>query len=1156
MKNIKRKLAIALAGFFMSQQPALADDTEIFNANPTLSATAPLPNVLIILDNTSNWGQSYAGSTKFAVEMQALMNVFSALGGGVNIGIMMQSAGGTDGGYIRFHARSMGDSTYRTALVSIMQEILSRGANSSVEKANNPTYAQTMNEAYQYFRGGTPRAGLGDNKRDCGSGNANNPLASPLTGPHAYASCANSGVSYVSPISTVDPCQKNYIIYVSNGPIANNDNSPGLSLLNTAGGNTATISVTPNGETGSNYSDEWARFLNSQADVSAQAGRQNVVTYTIEVGPATNGQGPSHTAMMRSMATSGGGSYCAATSSLIDIENCVITFLNEIQSVNSVFASVTLPVSVNVRGTNLNQVYIGVFRPDSDAKPRWPGNLKQYQLDVDINKNLFLSDVSHNPAIVASTGVTTDTAVSFWTQASTFWSFNPSGNPASASDSPDGPLVEKGGVAQGLRSVYATSQTGRKLYTCVGCSSTTTNMATAGSTTLFSTGNASITQTMINPAAGATDKNTIIDWIRGADNATDENLNASSTDVRASIHGDILHSRPAVVNFNRYANSNDDVYVFYGANDGLFRAVKGGQLPVAASTAQFDATHAGYEAWAFIPEEFFGRLKRMRDNYPAITSASALTTQTYTGLTTTSGNPNITGLTSAQILTLARGMSVTGTGIPANAAIVGTGTNTATMTATATLTQSGSASITFTPNPKDYFFDGPIGVNASPSTGTPTTVQLFIAMRRGGRLIYALDVSNPDQPKFMWKKGCPNLIDNVGCSAGFTELGQTWSEPKVARINLGGTLTTVLIFGAGYDPAVDDQDPIPAASVNTMGRGIFIVNASDGSIIWQAGPNAASQSASYSAGTPYYRAKTSMTYSIASDITVIDRNRDGKSDRLYVGDTGGNVWRVDIGDQSPANWTVNKLASVGYAQSATNADRRKFLSPPDVVDVGGYDAVLIGSGDREHPFNGYGSASIASGGPDDPAHPATSSVTNRYYMFMDKDNSLNYNNNNSGGVIVDAGAAAAAAAQPDLADNTSANNLTATSRGWFVTFQPGEKVVGSSITLSGSTFFNTNVPTPPSPGVCSTNLGEARQYALSFVTGGSSLDKNSDGTTSFTGDRFTSISSGGFLPSPVGLIVNVDGTPRQAVCSGPNCQNPGGLEIGKRIRTYWRKKLD
>ena len=67
---------------------------------------------------------------------------------------------------------------------------------------------------------------------------------------------------------------------------------------------------------------------------------------------------------------------------------------------------------------------------------------------------------------------------------------------------------------------------------------------------------------------GGIDRTDLINWVRGEDNAEDENLNASLQDIRASVHGDVLHSRPAVVNYNRYGTDND-TYVFYGSNDGI-----------------------------------------------------------------------------------------------------------------------------------------------------------------------------------------------------------------------------------------------------------------------------------------------------------------------------------------------------------------------------------------------------------------------------------------------------------------------------------------------------------------------------------------------------------------------------------------------------------
>ena len=66
---------------------------------------------------------------------------------------------------------------------------------------------------------------------------------------------------------------------------------------------------------------------------------------------------------------------------------------SEIQAVNSVFASVSLPTSVNTEGTYLNQVYMGVFRPDANVGPRWYGNLKEYKLAYDTgNQSLTLVD--------------------------------------------------------------------------------------------------------------------------------------------------------------------------------------------------------------------------------------------------------------------------------------------------------------------------------------------------------------------------------------------------------------------------------------------------------------------------------------------------------------------------------------------------------------------------------------------------------------------------------------------------------------------------------------------------------------------------------------------------------------------------------------------
>ena len=1039
--------------------PALAEDIDIYNGNPAVVGVAP--NVLIILDNSANWSAAFDGGTKFSSEMATLSTLVGTLNTNLNVGVMAFGENGPGTGspitaYIRYAVRNMTPGNK-----SALQNMIS-GLNINNDKGSNAPYGFSLFEAYKYFGGGgTSQApqnaqnfgpaafgGFGQPKRDySGNGVAN--TAGALAG-NAFASAASS--TYVSPVS--DACQKNYVIILSNGMPPNGSdlgNPSASTLLGNVGGASAISTIPlPNVTAQGNIGDEYARFL-YQTDVSNLSGSQNIVTYTVNVyDPAhMTGSDTSNIVLLQSIANQGHGRYFAATSAAA-LRDALQTIFNEVQSINSVFASVTLPVSVNVRGTNLNQIYLGGFRPDPDSSPRWFGNLKQYQLAYNANTGtVFLADVNGNAAESAATGFIADGAVSFWTSSSAFWSFRPSGNPLSGSDSPDGPIVEKGGVAQRIRTLYpnpdSTLAQTRKIYTCNGTCPAAANASLA--TFPFDTTNISpsaAANISAFGASGATEVTNIINWVRGKDNAVDENLNGSFTDIRASVHGDVLHSRPAVVNYNRNGDDND-VVIFYGANDGLFRAVKGGQN-----------ASDGNEKWAFVPTEFFPGLKRLRDNSPPIGST----------------------------------------------------------------------------NTKPYFADGSVGVyqldannDGKLVAADGDKVYLYISMRRGGRLIYALDVTDPDNPKFMWKR------DNT--SPGYAELGQTWAEPKVRKIR--ASANPVLIFGAGYDPAVEDQDPIPSGTTDTMGRGIFVVDGITGNVLWQAGPVAP---ASQSPGE-VFQSVSNMTYAIPSDVSVLDRNNDGYADRLYVGDTGGNVWRADINDPSPANWTVNRLASFGFAEYGTVNSRRKFLYPPDVVlskDANGpYDAVLIGSGDREHPFNGAGTTT----------NPLINAVTNRYYMIKDRNTGFTY----SGATIAEGGLYDMTNTLTS-AQISAANSALAGAQGWYITLLTGEKVVSSSVTLGGATFFNTNQPTAPAPGVCTGNLGIAREYSVNFQTGGPISPLNGAANSS----RFLVHAGGGYPPSPVAAIVSIGGKLQQVLISGTSVRQPPAALIGARIRTFWNQK--
>ena len=212
---------------------------------------------------------------------------------------------------------------------------------------------------------------------------------------------------------------------------------------------------------------------------------------------------------------------------------------------------------------------------------------------------------------------------------------------------------------------------------------------------------------------------------------------------------------------------------------------------------------------------------------------------------------------------------------------------------------------------KDYFLDGPIGAYQE-----GTTAIIYVAARRGGNFIYAIDVSNPDNPKFKFKLS-PS-------TTGLSNLGQTWSIPKVTKVRDGtASGRVVLVFGGGYD-AAEDLD-----TSGTTGRGVYVVDALTGRITIPHPADGAS----------------TISTSIPSDVTIVnvDRTR-GFVDRAYVGDLAGNVAdgsrRFHLSTNDPAAEAA-LLASLGAG---------KFFYPPDVVLGATFNAVVIGSGDREKPL--------------------------------------------------------------------------------------------------------------------------------------------------------------------------------------------------------------
>jgi type IV pilus assembly protein PilY1 len=1047
----RRLLATALLAF--ASVPALAEDIDIFTGKP---APGNEPNILVIIDSSSNWSASFgtaaeftaAGcpstdTTKFAAEMCVLKQVATAFSSDVRIGLMMFAESGENGGYVRFAIRNVGPDSAaslanRQAFVDLLSNFVKSGTGTDNSGSNQP-YGKVMFEAFKYFGGGTgtPKDRLhfgptafagwttdsggdtGARRRDYVGNSSGSPTgatanrAAQRYGADNFAAFANqSSKDYIKPIKT--NCPKNFIIFLSNGnPSTGGDSggsAPATTLLANVGGNTAQITSGGVAIHASSF-DEWARFLNNVDVDPDHAEDQKIITFTVSVyqptgfrladgstvatralcvaagqplcTPIASNTDQQMINLMSSAATAGGGLYFDG-SDISGIRAAFARILNEVQAKNSVFVSASLPVSVNTQGTFLNQVYMGMFRPEATGNPRWLGNLKHYKIVQDpLTLALNLADSNNNIAINPATGFVSPAAVSYWTSPNDFWKNAPSGTPKIASDSPDGEIVEKGGAGEQIRLAYGTDQTPRnKMYTCPsgGCSAGALNYT-------FDNGNitGAANQTAFGVASAA-ELALMVNWIRGQDNvkgtpcdplvvttpactwASAESGPGWNRTIRPSVHGDVLHSRPVVLNYK-----GSGPYIFYGANDGTLRGTKGGRLGT-----------DGKELWAFVAPEFYGKFKRLRDNKPVLKFPDT------------------------------------------------------------------DLSITPTPQPKDYFFDGAIGsYQQLDSGGATTAAYIYVTARRGGRLLYAFEVTDPTAPKFMWMKS-PADPD-----ARFKEMGQTWSEPKAFKVR--GWPNPVLMFGAGYDPAEDGAAPV----ITTMGRGVYVLDAVTGDIV-------KFFTTSENAGA--------LTSSIPSDIAVIDHDFDTLADRAYVGDQAGNVWRMDIDDADPAAWKMYQIATLG--------PDRKFFFRPDVVISKTYDLVLIGSGDREKPTFG--------------------SSTDRFYMLKDDKTGKS----GAGGTII------------KNTDLVAGGTDSSSAKGWYLEMRKGEKVINAPLSIGGVTYFSTNRPTPD-PESCQPNLGEARAYAVDFLTGNAGADRNGDGTKN-SDDLSTVLKSGGLPPSPVGGVVQLD----------------------------------
>ena len=443
-----------------------------------------------------------------------------------------------------------------------------------------------------------------------------------------------------------------------------------------------------------------------------------------------------------------------------------------------------------------------------------------------------------------------------------------------------------------------------------------------------------------------------------------------------------------------------------------------------------------------------------------------------------------------------------------------------------------------------------VGDHLEVADGNPVQVStasgkqlLIFGMRRGGRAYYALDITDPSSPELAWKISPSQICAGAACasSSDYAELGQAWSTPVVGTIrgymdtNTPSKYRPVLVFGGGYDPNQDLETPVN----DTMGRAIFVIDAETGDLIRKFDSSDSSQ----------------MVYSIPSDVLALDTTGDAGQtiDRVYVGDMGGNLWRLDLDDRSTANspsgWSMVRLANL----STTTRINKLFNRPTmarSIFEGQGFDAIFVGGGDTQRPAT------------------TTTAVSGAFFMVKDMTVSglgvaqqqvnvpsasstcaLGSDGTNCDFVDMTTETADLIARSDDTGtasiDKQKMRLTLKTARGGYViNLSYGEKVTSYARVIGGILYLGTYFPRQDNPGSACVLGGYGNQYQMEALSG-SPLRSETGSHPLIYSDGYGRIVAhvNGF-----GIPTSIVGKGNQLFAKDPNPQRPRGKSGAK---AFW-----
>lgn len=349
-----------------------------------------------------------------------------------------------------------------------------------------------------------------------------------------------------------------------------------------------------------------------------------------------------------------------------------------------------------------------------------------------------------------------------------------------------------------------------------------------------------------------------------------------------------------------------------------------------------------------------------------------------------------------------------------------------------------------------WFVDGPIVI--SPKTLSPDGAKNILvgSLGRGGKGLYALDVTNPASfgtASVMWERS------STSATSASDNMGMVLGAPVLAKIRNGGsmpspTLTSAVVLGNGINSGSDKA-------------ALLVLNMNDGSVIREITTDNTTGNGLFAPTGIYAADGKTLVYA-------------------YAGDLQGNVWKFDLTSTSPSAWTAKKIFHA-----------EKTAGTPQPI-TGGIASAVDARTNKRWIFFGTGSYMTTADGNDMDAGKHT------MYGVMD-------DLGTTGSTYTRADLAARSVTSDGAGERyfqELTSGLIGTKRGWYVDLpDKGERIVQNA-QMDGS--FLVTASMMPSGNSCADASGSGYINAITpfpdmLVSGKSYFDLDGDGNTDDAG---------------------------------------------------------